>query len=124
MKKFSELKVGDKLYVWHYHDIYEFPITDVRRTPQYITGADGLPIVVDVDEIQLVLKNGAKYAIIYPSSSAMIWGTDGWHEYRIIGTSKEAVKNLLRNTLEDDMKKLEENTKVWLEKFANRNFIN
>ena len=46
-------------------------------------------------------------------------GTDGWHEYKIIGTSKEAVKDLLRNTLEDDMKKLEENTKVWLEKFEN-----
>lgn len=116
MKNFSEIKAGDKLYVWHYNDIYEFSITDVRRAPKYITGAGGLPIVVDVDEIQLVLKNGAKYSIIYPSSSAIIWGTDGWHEYKIIGTSKEAVKNLLRNTLEDDMKKLEENTKVWLEK--------
>ena len=49
----------------------------------------------------------------------MIWGTDGWHEYKIIGTSKEAVKNLLRNQLEDDMNKLKENTKVWLEKFGN-----
>ena len=117
MKNFSELKVGDNLYVWHYHDIYEFPITDVRRAPKYITGADGLPLVVDVDEIQLVLKNGARYTIIYPPSSpAMIWGTDGWHEYKIIGTSKEAVKNLLRKTLEDDMKKLKENTKDWLEK--------
>ena len=119
MKNFSELKAGDKLYVWHYHDIYEFPITDVRRAPKYITGADGLPLVVDVDEIQLVLKNGAKYIITYPSSSALMWGTNGWHEYKIIGTSKEAVKNLLRNTLEDDIKKLEENTKDWLEKFEN-----
>ena len=119
MKNFSELKAGDKLYVWHYNGIYEFPITDVRRAPKYITGADGLPLVVDVDEIQLVLKNGAKYRIIYPSSPAMVWGTDGWHEYKIIGTSKEAVKNLLRNQLEDDMKKLEENTKDWLEKFEN-----
>ena len=119
MKNFSELKAGDKLYVWHYNDIYEFSITDVRRAPKYITGADGLPLVVDDDEIQLVLKNGAKYAIIYPSSSAMIWGNDGWHEYKIIGTSKEAVKNLLRNQLEDDMNKLKENTKVWLEKFGN-----
>ena len=119
MKNFSELKVGDTLYVWHYHGIYEFTITDVRSAPKYMTGADGLPLVFDDDEIQLVLKNGAKYSIIYPSSSAMIWGTDGWHEYRIIGTSKEAVKNLLRNQLEDDMGKLEENTKVWLEKFEN-----
>lgn len=116
MKNFSELKAGDKLYVWHYNDIYEFTITNVRRAPKYMTGADGLPIVVDDDEIQLVLKNGARYAIIYPSSPALIWGTDGWHEYKIIGASKEAVKNLLRNTLEDDMKKLKENTKDWLEK--------
>ena len=119
MKKFSELKAGDNLYVWHYYDIYEFPISDIRSAPKYMTGADGLPLVFDDDEIQLVLKNGAKYTIIYPSSSAMVWGTDGWHEYKIIGTSKEAVKNLLKNTLEDDMKKLEENTKVWLEKFGN-----
>ena len=119
MKNFSELKAGDNLYIWHYHDIYEFPITDVRSAPKYMTGADGLPLFVDDDEIQLVLKNGAKYAIIYPSSSAMIWGNDGWHEYKIIGTSKEAVKNLLRNQLEDDMNKLKENTKVWLEKFGN-----
>ena len=91
-------------------------ISDVRRVAKYITGPDGLPLVVDDDEIQLVLKNGAKYTITYPSSPAMIWGTDGWHEYKIIGTSKEAVKNLLRNTLEDDMKKLKENTKDWLEK--------
>ena len=117
MKNFSELKAGDSLYVWQYCDIYEFPITDVRRAPKYITGPDGLPLVVDDDEIQLVLKNGARYTIIYPPSSpAMIWGTDGWHEYKIIGTSKEAVKNLLRKTLEDDMKKLKENTKDWLEK--------
>lgn len=116
MKNFSELKAGDNLYIWSYRDIYEMSISDVRRAPKYITGANGLPLVVDVDEIQLVLKNGARYAIIYPSSPAMIWGTDGWHEYKIIGTSKEAVKNLLRKTLEDDMKKLEESTKVWLEK--------
>ena len=115
MKNFSELKAGDTLYVWHYHDIYEFTITDIRRAPKYMTGADGLPLVFD-DEIQLVLKNGTKYIISYPSSPAMVWGTDGWHEYKIIGTSKEAVKNLLRNTLEDDMKKLEENTKDWLGK--------
>ena len=119
MKNFSELKAGDNLYIWHYHDIYEFPITDVRRAPKYITGADGLPTVVNDDEIQLVLDNGAKYTLAYPSSSAMIWGTDGWHEYKIIGTSKEAVKNLLRNQVEDDMNKLKENTKVWLKKFRN-----
>ena len=119
MKNFSELKAGDNLYIWSYRDIYEMPITDVRRAPKYITGPDGLPIVFDDDEIQLVLKNGAKYIISYPSSPAMIWGTDGWHEYKIIGTSKEAVKDLLRNILEDDMKKLEENKKVWLEKFEN-----
>ena len=118
MKNFSELKAGDNLYIWSYYDIYEFPISDVRRAPKYITGANGLPLVVDDGEIQLVLKNGAKYTITYPSSPAMIWGTDGWHEYKIIGTSKEAVKNLLRNTLEDDMKKLEENTKDWLEKIC------
>ena len=116
MKNFSELKAGDNLYIWSYRDIYEMSISDVRRAPKYMIGADGLPIVFD-DEIQLVLKNGAKYRIIYPSSPAMVWGTDGWHEYKIIGTSKEAVKILLKNTLEDDMKKLEENTKVWLEKF-------
>ena len=124
MKNFSELKVGDNLYIWGYRDIHEFPISDVRSAPKYMTGADGLPIVFDDDEIQLVLKNGAKYTIIYPPSSpAIIWGTDGWHEYKIIGTSKEAVKNLLRKTLEDDMKKLKENTKDWLEKFENRILI-
>ena len=116
MKNFSELKVGDDLYIWGYRDIYKIPILDIRRKPKYITGPDGLPMVVDVDEIQFISKNGAKYTITYPSSPAMIWGTDGWHEYKIIGTSKEAVKNFLRNQLEDDMKKLEENTKDWLEK--------
>ena len=84
-----------------------------------MTGTGGLPLVFDDDEIQLVLKNGAKYIISYPSSPAMVWGTDGWHEYKIIGTSKEVVKDLLRNILEDDMEKLEKNTKVWLEKFEN-----
>lgn len=119
MKNFSELKAGDKLYVWSYNDIDEFSITDVRREPEYITGADGLPIVVNVNEIKIVLSGNYKYTIIHPSVPAMVWGTDGWHEYKIIGTSKEAVKNLLKNTLEDDMNKLEENMKVWLEKFGN-----
>ena len=119
MKNFSELKAGDNLYIWGYREMYEMSILDVRSAPKYITGADGLPLVVDDDEIQLVLKNGARYTIIYPTSSpAIIWGTDGWHEYKIIGTSKEAVKNLLRKTLEDDMKKLKENTKDWLEKIC------
>ena len=64
MKNFSELKADDKLYIWSYRDVYEFPITDVPKAPKYMTGADGLPLVFDDDEIQLVLKNGAKYSII------------------------------------------------------------
>lgn len=119
MKNFSELKAGDKLYVWHYNDIYEFSITDVRRAPKYITGADGLPIVANDDEVQLVLDNGAKYIIMYPSVPATVLGTDGWNEYSIIGTSKEVVKNLLQDMLAVDAKIFEENMKVWLEKFGN-----
>lgn len=119
MKNFSELKAGDKLYVWHYNGIYEFSITDVRRAPKYITGADGLPIVANDDEVQLVLDNGAKYIIMYPSVPATVLGTDGWNEYSIIGTSKEVVKNLLQDMLAVDAKIFEENTKVWLEKFGN-----
>lgn len=114
-KKFSELKAGDKLYVWNYHDIYEFSITDVRRKPEYIAGA--LPNVVNVDDIKIVLSGNYEYTIIYPSEPAMVWGTDGWHEYKIIGTSKEAVKSLLQSLLIADAKILEDKTEKWLKEF-------
>ena len=118
-KKFSELKAGDSLWIWWLQELYEYGIQDIVpiRTFMYIDGEE--KEVEPSGEFIVVLKGGASYHIFldYINKDAFVWGTDGWHEYKIIGTSKEAVKTLLQAQLIVDAKILEDKTEKWLKEF-------
>lgn len=102
-KKFSELKEGDEFYVWRYDTLYKYTVK--RAYP--IAGED----------IGIILDDDRCYTVIYPNESAMIWGTDGWNEYTILGTSKGAVRALLEEVLLEDAQKLAAITQKWLAEF-------
>ena len=106
-KKFSELKCGDSIFIWWWNKLYEYPFD---HTEMKIVG----------DESQyLFLKGGGMYFLdSYDlNTESFIYGTDGWHEYKILGTSKESVRDTLEKILEEDKQKLENNTKTWLAEF-------
>jgi hypothetical protein len=118
-KKFSELNAGDSVWIWWFQELYEYGIQDIVpvRTFMHIDGEERE--VEPSGEFIMVLKGGASYHVFDHciDREAFIWGSDGWHEYKILGTSKEAVKECLEKNLESDKKKLEEHTKEWLSKF-------
>ena len=106
-KKFSELKCGDNVFIWWLNKLYEYPF-------------DHAAMRFDGDEGRyLYIKGGGIYYLDDSclNTEAFIYGTDGWHEYKILGTSKESVKDLLHKQLIADMKILEDNTKMWLDLF-------
>lgn len=100
-KKFSELKCGDSVFIWWLNKLYEYQLD-----------------YIDKDKY-LAIKGGGLYFLDADclNTEAFIYGTDGWHEYKIFGTSKEAVKNFLHAQLIADMKTLEDNAKKWLDEF-------
>ena len=118
-KKFSELKANDSVWIWWLNELYEYGVQDIGPTKHYMLTDDGEKELVPNEDRHLLLKGGAGYYLTKDcaDSEAFVWGTDGWHEYKIFGTSKEAVKNCLHAQLIVDMKILEDNTKKWLSEF-------
>ena len=117
-KKFSELKAGDEFYIWSYNTLCKDRVKSVltKQSAREIS-KDERPFIAS-DEIHIVLDAGGPYYIPYgENESARIWGTDGWNEYKIFGTSKEAVRALLEEVLLEDAQKLAANTQKWLAEF-------
>ena len=118
-KKFSELNAGDSVWIWWYTELYEYGVQELKPIKHFMITDEGEAEIESDGEARLYLKGGAEFAI-YPvciNTEAFVYGTDGWHEYKILGTSKEAVKECLKKQLEADKKKLEKQTKEWLSKF-------
>ncbi len=113
-KKFSELKAGDSVWIWWLSELYEYGVQDIG----FITD-DGEKELLPTGDRHLLLKGGGAYYLTKDcaDSEAFVWGTDGWHEYKIIGTSKEAVKKCLVDNINADLKKLEKQTLNWLSEF-------
>lgn len=117
-KKFSELKAGDEFYIWRYDTLYKYAVTRAYPIAKALRDEEGAIIgIAEEEDFGITLDDDRCYTFIYPNESAMIWGTDGWHEYIILGTSKDAVKTLLQAQLIVDAKILEDNTEKWLKEF-------
>ena len=119
-KKFSELKANDSIWIWWLSELYEYGVQDIGISRRFMLTDDGEKELEPNGDIHLTLKGGGEYHLTkdFADREAFAWGIDGWHEYKIFGTSKEAVKNLLHAQLIDDMKTLEDNTQKWLAKFS------
>ena len=120
-KKFSELKAGDSVWIWWLDELYEYSVQDIGRTKCFMLTNDGKKELEPNGDMHLTLNDGCTYYLTKDcaDSEAVIWGIDGWHEYKIFGTSKEAVKNLLQSQLIADAKILEDETEKWLKEFDN-----
>ena len=116
-KKFSELKAGDDFYVWRYNTLHKYIVEKTITVGKVLKDIQEEVYSVAYCGLDIVLNNDWRFAVIYSDEPAMVYGTDGWHEYLIIGTSKEAVKNLLQAQLIVDAKILEDNTEKWLKEF-------
>ena len=103
-KKFSELKCGDSIFIWWLNKLYEYPFDHIE---------------MQFDGGYLFIKGGGLYLLNADclNTESFIYGTDGWHEYKIFGTSKELVRETLEKILAEDKQKLENNTKTWLAEF-------
>ena len=116
-KKFSELKAGDSVWIWWLNELYEYGVQDIDHDKHFMFTNDGK--LEPNRDMHLQLKGGSAYYLTKDcaDSESFVWGTDGWHEYKIFGTSKEAVKSLLQAQLIVDAKILEDNTQKWLAEF-------
>ena len=117
-KKFSELKAGDKFYIWLYNSLIEDKVKSIQTKQSVRELGKDERVFIGADEVRVILDNGNSYYLSYGTDeTAMIWGSDGWNEYIILGTSKEAVKSLLLAQLIADAKILEDKTEKWLAEF-------
>lgn len=118
-KKFSKLKAGDSVWIWWLSELYEYGVQDIGPTRHFMLTNDGKKELEPNGDAHLILKGGGIYYLTKDciDSEAFVWGTDGWHEYKIIGTSKDAVKKCLEDSLNTDLKKLEDNKEKWLKEF-------
>lgn len=118
-KKISELKAGDSVWIWWLDKLHEYGVQDNRHAKCFMLTNDGEKELSSTGDRHLLLKGGGAYYLTKDcaDSEAFIWGTDGWHEYKIFGTSKEAVKKCLEDNLNTDIKKLEDNKEKWLKEF-------
>lgn len=117
-KKFSELKAGDSMWIWWYTQLYEYEIQEIRPVKTFLDTDEGKKEMEPSGEMLINLKNAGEYYIFRDEieREAFVYGCDG-REYKIFGTSKEAVKNLLQEVLTQDMKKLEADKQKWLSEF-------
>ena len=108
-KKFSELKCGDSVFIWWLNKLYEYPFDHALPANENLAK----------EGCYIFIKGGSAYLLIDDclNTEAFIYGTDGWHEYKILGTSKESVREMLEKQLIEDKQKLEDNTKMWLDAF-------
>lgn len=117
-KKFSELKAGDKFYIWLYNSLIEEKVKSIQTKQSARELGKDERVFNVAAEVSVILDNGNSYYFSYgKDETAMIWGSDGWNEYIILGTSKEAVKSLLQMQLIADAKILEDKTEKWLAEF-------
>ena len=107
-KKFSELKCGDSVFIWWLNKLYEYPFDHIEHTE-----------TLQFEGEYLFLKGGALYLLdaCDLNVESFIYATDRWPEYKIFGTSKESVREILEKVLAEDKQKLENNTKTWLAEF-------
>ena len=118
-KKFSELKAGDSVWIWWLNKLYEYGVQELNPVKQFMITDDGKAEIESNGEARLYLKGGAEFPIYSDctDTDAFIYGGDGWHEYKILGTSKESVRKCLEDNLNRDMEKLKSNTEKWLSEF-------
>lgn len=117
-KKFSELKAGDSVWIWWYTELYEYGINEIRPVKIFLDTDEGKKEMEPSGEILLCLQRCGEYCIHSDviNREAFVYGYDG-HEYKIFGTSKEAVKNLLQEVLTKDIEKIEADKQKWLSEF-------
>ena len=117
-KKFSELKAGDDFYIWRYNTLIKDRVKDIQTKQSVREIVKDKRKFIGADEICVTLHDCGSFYISYgKNESAMMWGTDGWHEYIILGTSKDTVKTLLQAQLITDAAALEDNTEKWIAEF-------
>ena len=118
MKKFSELKAGDSVWIWWYTELYEYGVQDILPIKTFLVTDEGKAELEPSGDVRLFLKGGGEYAIYNDcaDSDAFVYGTDG-PEYKIFGTSKEAVRKCLRDNLNKDAERLRGLTEKWLAEF-------
>lgn len=118
-KKFSELQAGDSVWIWWLTELYEYGIQDIGPTKHYMLTSYGQVEIEPDGSLHLIMKGGGGYYLDKDcaNSEAFIYGTDGWHEYKILGTSKESVRKCLEDNLNRDMEKLKANKEKWLAEF-------
>ena len=118
MKTFSELKAGDSVWIWWYTELYEYGVQDVVPIKTFLSTEEGRTELSPSGDLRILLKGGAEYPVYYycVDSEAFVYGTDG-PEYKIFGTSKEAVKKCLRDNLNKDAERLKDLTEKWLGEF-------
>ena len=122
-KTFKELVVGDTLFVWWLDTLYGYPITEATLDKVKLTleeDNETRVIPTDVFYHRIATKSGFARTIDseFLDLEAFIYGSDGPHEYKIIGTSKAAVKNLLAEQLQCDMESLIRDRDKWLGSMA------
>lgn len=117
-KKFSELKAGDSVWIWWYTELYEYGVQELNPVKQFLITDEGKAEIESNGEARLYLKGGAEFAIYSDcaNTEVFIYGSDG-HEYKILGTSKDAVRRCLEDTLNRDIEELKNNTERWLSEF-------
>ena len=117
-KKFSELKAGDSVWVWWYSELYEYGLHEIRSAKIFLLTDDGKVELKPSGEMLMSLNGDGEYVIRNDESNyeAFVYGCDG-HEYKIFGTSKEAVKNLLQEVLTKAIEKIEADKQKWLAEF-------
>lgn len=108
-KTFSELKTGDQLWIWWLDTLLQTTIKDIKNPVKSING--------EYLYLQIVTEKGSFTAFSdVMKCSAFVYGTDGL-EHKIIGTSKEAVRDTLKESLEFKKKEIEMKTELWLKNF-------
>jgi hypothetical protein len=113
-KTFNDLVAGDTLYIWWTTGLYYFKIKSVKRLDS------GIEDEYDLEITTTSLPNGdSKYTILnhLRNFSAFVYGTDGWHEYKVYGTSRRGTKRFLRRILRRDLRDLRHNIHRWLHLF-------
>jgi len=113
-KTFNDLVAGDTLYIWWMTGLYYFKIKSVKRLDSGIVDDYNLEITTTD-----LFDGDSKYTISNDlrNSSEFVYGTDGWHEYKVYGTSCRGTKRFLRRILRRDLRELRHNTRRWLHLF-------
>ena len=112
-KTFNDLVAGDILYIWWETKLFFYRVKSVKRKQSIIEDDFDLVIQVTcpVGDTEFKILNDCR------SYSEFVYGTNGWHEYKVYGTSLRGTKRFLRRILRKDMRELRHNTRMWLDLF-------